>query len=114
MLKGLFRQRSAERDRDNDVARAERIVRLLADIRSELEQERKGLQERYDRTVGNASTLTFAIDGEGESDWSDRKLKDLESGMLYCEKRTRSIARFHEEIAELQQAAEKLLARRKS
>jgi hypothetical protein len=114
MLKGLFRQRSAERDRDNDVARAERIVRLLADIRSELEQERKGLQERYDRTVGNASTLTFAIDGEGESDWSDRKLKDLESGMLYCEKRTRSIARFDEEIAELQQAAEKLLARSKS
>jgi hypothetical protein len=114
MLKGLFRQRSAERDRDNDVARAERIVRLLADIRSELEQERKGLQERYDRTVGNASTLTFAIDGEGESDWSDRKLKDLESGMLYCEKRTRSIARFDEEIAEQQQAAEKLLARRKS
>jgi hypothetical protein len=111
MLKALFRQRSAERDRDNDIARAERILRLLAEIRSELDQERKGLQERYDRAVGNASTLTFAIDGEGESDWSDRKLKDLESGMVYCEKRTRSIARFDEELAELQEAATKLLAR---
>jgi hypothetical protein len=114
MLKGLFRQRSAERDRDNDIERAERIVRLLAGIRSELEQESRGLRERYDRTVGNASTLTFAIDGEGESDWSDRKLKDLESGMMYCEKRTKSIARFDEEIAELQGAAEKLLERRKA
>jgi hypothetical protein len=111
MLKGLFRQRSAGRDRDNDIARAERIVRLLAEIRSELEQERKGLQERYDRTVGNASTLSFAIDGEGPSDWSDRKLKDLESGMVYCEKRTRSITRFDEDIVALQSGAEKLLRR---
>jgi hypothetical protein len=111
MLKGLFRERSAGRDRDNDVARAERIVRLLGEVRSELERERKGLQERYDRTVGNASTLSFAIDGEGASDWSDRKLKDLESGMVYCEKRTRSIARFDEEVAELQGGAEKLLQR---
>ena len=114
MLKGLFRQRSAERDRDNDAARAERIVSLLAGIRIELEQERKGLQERYDRTVGNASTLSFAIDGEGASDWSDRKLKDLESGMIYCETRTKSIARFDEQIAELQHVAEKLLEQKKS
>jgi hypothetical protein len=114
MLMGLFRQRSAERDRDNDVARAERIVKLLGEIRAELEQEKNGLRQRYDRTVENASTLTFAIDGEGESDWSDRKLKDLESGMVYCEKRTKSIARFDAEIAELQGMAEKLLARRKS
>jgi hypothetical protein len=114
MLKGLFQQRSAVRDRDNDVARAERIVRLLAEVRSELEQERKGLRERYDRTVGNASALSFAIDGEGASDWSDRKLKDLESGMVYCEKRTRSIARFDEDIAELQGGAEKLLQRLKN
>ena len=113
MLKGLFRQRSAERDRGNDAARAERIINLLVEIRAELEQERKGLQERYDRTVGNASTLSFAIDGEGASDWSDRKLKDLESGMLYCETRTKSIAEFEKEIAGLQDAAEKLLERRK-
>lgn len=114
MLKGLFRQRSAGRDRDNDVARAERIVRLLAEIRSELEQEKNGLQERYERTVGNASTLSFAIDGEGASDWSERKLRDLESGMIYCETRTKSIARFDEQIAELQHVAEKLLEQKKS
>jgi len=114
MLKGLFRQRSAERDRDNDIARAERIVRLLAETRSELEQESKGLRERYDRTVGSASTLSFAIDGEGASNWSDRKLKDLESGMIYCEERTKTIARFDEEIADLQGAARKLLERRKT
>jgi hypothetical protein len=113
MLKGLFRQRSAERDRGNDVARSERIVALLLEIRAELELERKGLQERYDRTVGNASALSFAIDGEGASDWSDRKLKDLESGMLYCETRSRSITEFDKEIAVLQDAAEKLLERRK-
>ena len=112
MLKGLFRQRSAERDRDNDVARARRIVDLLAEIRTGLEQERKGLQERYDRTVGNASNLSFAIDGEGASDWSERKLKDLESGMLYCETRTRSIAEFEQEITGLQEAAKELLARK--
>jgi hypothetical protein len=112
MLKGLFRQRSAERDRDNDVARARRIVDLITEIRMELEQERKGLQERYDRTVGNASNLTFAIDGEGDSDWSDRKLRGLESGMIYCEQRTRSIAGFDEEIAALQEAAKGLLERR--
>ncbi|MDN5926671.1 MAG: hypothetical protein L0I29_06325 [Hyphomicrobiales bacterium] len=114
MLKGLFRQRSAERDRDNDAARAERIVKLLVEVRAELELERKGLQERYDRTVGNASTLSFAIDGEGASDWSDRKLKDLESGMIYCETRTKSIAGFDREIAALQDTAEKLLERRKA
>jgi hypothetical protein len=114
MLKGLFRQRSAERDRDNDAARAGRIINLLVEIRAELEQERKGLQERYDRTVGNASALSFAIDGEGASDWSDRKLKDLESGLLYCEQRSRSIAEFDKEIAELHDAAEKLLERRKA
>jgi hypothetical protein len=113
MLKGLFRQRSAERDRDNDAARAGRIVHLLAEIRAELEQERRGLQERYDRTVGNASALSFSIDGEGESDWSDRKLKGLESGMIYCEARTKSIAEFDKEIADLQGAAEKLLQHRK-
>ena len=112
MLKGLFRQRSAERDRDNDVARARRIVDLLAGIRTELEQERKGLQERYDRTVGNASNLSFAIDGEGDSDWSDRKLRDLESGMIYCERRTKSIDEFEQEIAALQEAAKGLLERR--
>jgi hypothetical protein len=112
MLKGLFRQRSAERDRDNDVARARRIIDLITEIRMELEQERKGLQERYDRTVGNASNLSFAIDGEGDSDWSDRKLRDLESGMIYCEQRTKSIAEFEQEIAGLQEAAEKVLERR--
>jgi hypothetical protein len=114
MLKGLFRQRSAGRDRDNDIARAERITNLLAGFRGELVQERKGLQERYDRTVGNASTLSFAIDGEGASDWSNRKLKDLESGMIYCETRTKSIAEYDREIAQLQDAAEKLLERRKA
>ena len=114
MLMGLFRQRSAERDRDNDIERAQRILRLLAEIRSELEQESKGLRQRYDRTVGSASTLSFAIDGEGASDWSDRKLKDLESGMIYCETRTRSIASFDEEVAQLQGAAEKLLEHRKA
>jgi hypothetical protein len=112
MLKGLFRQRSAERDRDNDVARARRIIDLITEIRMELEQERKGLQERYDRTVGNASNLSFAIDGEGDSDWSDRKLRDLESGMIYCEQRTKSIAEFEQEIAGLQEAAERVLERR--
>lgn len=114
MLKGIFRQRSAGRDRENDIARVERIMRLLAEIRSELEQERKGLQERYDRTVGNASALTFAIDGEGTSEWSDRKLKDLEAGMIYCETRTKSIGHFQDDISELQHAVKKLLERRMS
>ncbi len=114
MLRSLFRERSPDRDRDNDLNRAERIVKLLAEIQAELEQEENGLRQRYDKTVGNASTLSFAIEGEGASAWSDKKLKNLESGMIYCEGRSRSIAQFADEIASLQDEARQMLERRKN
>jgi hypothetical protein len=50
-----FRSRSPDRDRDTDSDRLRRLQQSLAGIRAEMEHEKKGLSDRYEKVTADAA-----------------------------------------------------------
>lgn len=84
MFFARFRPRSAERDRQNDDARHARLLGLIDELIREVENERRGLRKRYEKSVVNASFSLEAAEGNRAG---DARLGELEAAVVYCERR---------------------------
>lgn len=87
-----FRTRSPERDRETDMLRFQRLDQTLGQIRTELESERAGLQNRYEEVAASAAFSQAALE-------NDRGSEDISSRV---EEFTQSMMRYSERIASLE------------
>lgn len=91
-----FRTRSPLRDQETDRARFERLRQFLDELRTEMESERTGLQNRYEKVTADAAFSQQALeDDRGGADISS-KVDDLTNSMIRYSKR---IAMLENEIA---------------
>lgn len=94
----FFIGRSSERDKSSDQARVAALVRQIADVRSGVVKERRGLERRYADSVGTASQLVDT-GYEGERDEAaERKLTKVESDTLYARQRMAELDRHLESL----------------
>ena len=78
----FFRTRAAGRDRDTDIARLQRLQQSLASIRGEMEQEKNGLRDRYDKVMANAAFSQQSLeDGRGGAGMSS-KIDEMTDTMI--------------------------------
>jgi hypothetical protein len=59
-----FRTRDPQRDRETDLNRLHRLRQSLADIRLEMEHERNGLRDRYEKVAADAAFSQQLLDDE--------------------------------------------------
>lgn len=79
--KSPFQVRSRERDRETDIARVKRLHGLLDDLRLEIEQERNGLRDRYERVSERAAFSQQALE-DGQSPSLSTVVDDLTDTMI--------------------------------
>ena len=86
-----FRTRNSQRDRATDVDRLRRLQQSLGDIRAEMEHERNGLRDRYDRVTADAAFSQQRLeDGRADSSASSR-IDDMTGTMIRYAKRLASL-----------------------
>jgi hypothetical protein len=77
-----FRTRGPGRDRATDVGRLQRLNESLAAIRGEMEQEKNGLRDRYDKVMANAAFSQQSFeDGRGGAGISS-KIDEMTDTMI--------------------------------
>jgi hypothetical protein len=59
--------------------------------RNDIENEKAGLLDRYDRAKTRACALLAALDGEHDDNRLRLPLDETEGAMIYCERRVREI-----------------------
>src|SRR5690606_4984851 len=67
-----IRTRNSDRDRVTDLSRLKRLEELLHQLRGEVENERDGLQSRYDTTQSSAAFALDAFENGGDEHLSDQ------------------------------------------
>lgn len=87
-----FRARNPQRDRNTDLGRLDRLVKLLRQLRAEVETERSGLAMRYEKAQRSAAFALEAFENGGSKDLSS-KADDL----------ALSMRRYHARIAALEE-----------
>ena len=86
-----FRIRSPERDRETDAGRLQRLQQSLVDIRVEMERERAGLRDRYERIAADAAfSLQRMEDGRAGGGVS-LKINDMTDAMIRYTSRLASL-----------------------
>ena len=108
-----FRTRAPGRDRATDVGRLQRLHQSLASIRGEMEQEKNGLRDRYDKVMANAAFSQQSLeDGRGGADISStidemtdtmirytNRIASLDTQIDFVTGIERQVGRFSEETA---------------
>jgi hypothetical protein len=59
-----FQTRNPNRDRETDAGRLQRLHRLLDDLRAEMERERNGLRDRYEKVAADAAFSQQALEND--------------------------------------------------
>jgi N-acyl-D-aspartate/D-glutamate deacylase len=86
-----FRTRSPERDRETDALRFQRLGQLMRHLRTEMQNERDGLQSRYENVAASAAFSQEALEnGRGGADMSSR-IDELTGSMLRYSRRIASL-----------------------
>jgi hypothetical protein len=86
-----FRVRSPGRDRETDFSRLQRLHQLLADIRREMERERSGLRERYEKLTANAAFSLLAMEGDSGGASISPKVGEMTDAMVRHARRIASL-----------------------
>jgi hypothetical protein len=81
-----FRVRSPARDHDTDADRLQRLHQFIAGIRAEMERERSGLRDRYERVTANAAFSVLALEEDGGAGISS-KIGDMTETMIHYARR---------------------------
>jgi DNA-binding ferritin-like protein len=109
MALNRFRVRSPDRDRDTDRRRMQRLHQLLDDLRSEMERERDGLRERYDKVTANAAFSMVALEEESGSRGMSSQIGDMTNTMVNYASRIASLGSQIDFIADLDRRVERVL-----
>lgn len=96
-----FRIRSSERDRDTDEGRRERLAQLLETLRTEIDRERDGLRERYDKVTADAAFSQQALEDERAADAISSRIDELTVAMQRFSDRLSSLDRQAAFLAEM-------------
>ena len=83
----IFQGRSSTRDSQTDQAREERLAAFVGAMIREIEQEKEGLRQRYERAGVEAALCFGTLEGERNAA-AEERLKGLEAAMIYCEERS--------------------------
>lgn len=82
-----FRTRNPERDRDTDESRRQRLEQLLDALSAEIERERGGLRNRYDKVTADAAFSQQALEDDRADGEISSRIDDLTGAMLRYTKR---------------------------
>lgn len=86
-----FRVRSPERDRETDRDRLQRLRQLLGDIRAEMEREKNGLRDRYEKVTADAAFSQQALEDDQGGAAISSKVDQMTDAMIRYTKRMASL-----------------------
>jgi len=82
-----FRTRNPQRDRDTDVDRLRRLQQSIIDVRAEMERERDGLRDRYERVTADAAFSQQRLEDGRDGDGASSKIDGMTGTMIRYTKR---------------------------
>jgi len=86
-----FRVRNPERDRETDRARMQRLQQLLGDLRAEMEREKDGLRDRYEKVTADAAFSQQALEDDLAGAAMSSKIDGMTDAMIRYTKRIASL-----------------------
>jgi hypothetical protein len=86
-----FRVRSSQRDRETDLGRVQRLRQSLRDIRAEMERERDGLRDRYEKVMADAAFSQLALEDDSARAGMSSKIDDMTDTMIRYTRRIASL-----------------------
>lgn len=96
-----FRTRSADRDRQTDISRIEKLRQALLDVGTELAKEEEGLRRRYETASTDAAfSQQVYEDGRGDAGISSR-IDDLTNTLINYSRRISELDRQKAFIGEM-------------
>jgi hypothetical protein len=96
-----FRTRSADRDRETDISRIEKLRQALLDVGTELAKEEAGLRRRYETASTDAAfSQQVYEDGRGDAGISSR-IDDLTNTLINYSRRISELDRQKAFIGEM-------------
>lgn len=82
-----FKTRSADRDRQTDTMRFQRIRDLIAEVSGEMDREKTGFEKRYGTVAADAAFLVEAMDNEAALAGDNERIASLTESLRACERR---------------------------
>jgi hypothetical protein len=79
-----FRTRDPERDRKVDLERLGRLAGTIRTIRTEMEEERSGLRDRYERSMAVAAFSQQAAEDDGPEPRLVSKVDEMTEAIKRC------------------------------
>jgi uncharacterized coiled-coil protein SlyX len=86
-----FQTRNPNRDRETDAGRLQRLNRMLADLRAEMERERNGLRDRYEKVAADAAFSQQALENDRVEAAMSSKIDDMTDIMIRYRGRIQSL-----------------------
>lgn len=82
-----FRTRNPDRDRETDESRQRRLRQFLDELRSEIQRERNGLKERYEKITADAAFSQQALEDNRTATATSAKIDEMTESMIGYTKR---------------------------
>jgi hypothetical protein len=86
-----FRTRNLQRDHETDIGRLQRLHQLFGEIRAEIEQEKSGLRDRYEKVMADAAFSQQTLEDGRAGVAISSKIDDLTETMIRYSKRIASL-----------------------
>lgn len=96
-----FRSRDPARDKQTDLARFDRLAKLLDQITAEIAAEKTGLENRYRSKSTNAAFLVESMENGSASASRMSEIGELTKSILNCEQRIAELVRQTSRMKEL-------------
>ena len=104
-----FRSRDPARDKQTDLARFDRLAKLLDQITAEIAAEKTGLEARYRSKSTNAAFLVESMENGSASASKQSEVGNLTKSILNCEQRIAELVRQTSRMKELRHSLDAIV-----
>jgi hypothetical protein len=104
-----FRSRDPARDKQTDLARFDRLAKLLDQIAAEIAAEKTGLENRYRSKSTNAAFLVESMENGSASASKLSEVSSLTKSILNCEQRIAELVRQTSQMRELRHSLDAIV-----
>ncbi|ESY11306.1 hypothetical protein NKK48_19885 [Mesorhizobium sp. C386A] len=104
-----FRSRDPARDKQTDLARFDRLAKLLDQITAEIAAEKTGLEARYRSKSTNAAFLVESMENGSASASKLSEVGELTKSILNCEQRIAELVRQTSRMKELRHSLDAIV-----
>jgi hypothetical protein len=104
-----FRSRDPARDKQTDLARFDRLAKLLDQITAEIAAEKTGLENRYRSKSTNAAFLVESMENGSASASRMSEVGELTKSILNCEQRIAELVRQTSRMKELRHSLDAIV-----